>query len=76
MEPLSASPIAPKYSEAAAEFPVSRVSLYSLHFSSPEHFSRESEDCCHLIPRVNYISSLMHPLFVQTKPRLHLLFLI
>uniref|UniRef100_A0A3Q3XA82 C2H2-type domain-containing protein n=1 Tax=Mola mola TaxID=94237 RepID=A0A3Q3XA82_MOLML len=41
----SASPVAPKCSEAAAEPPVSTVNLYSLHLSSPERFSGQSVDC-------------------------------
>uniref|UniRef100_A0A3Q3WEJ8 DUF4939 domain-containing protein n=1 Tax=Mola mola TaxID=94237 RepID=A0A3Q3WEJ8_MOLML len=41
----SASSIARKHSEAAAEAPASSVSLHSLHLSSPERFSGESGDC-------------------------------
>ena len=37
----SASPVAFRGSESAAEPPVSTVSLLSLHFSSPEQFSGE-----------------------------------
>uniref|UniRef100_A0A3Q3W030 Uncharacterized protein n=1 Tax=Mola mola TaxID=94237 RepID=A0A3Q3W030_MOLML len=45
LEQPSASPIAPKGSEAAAEFPVSPVSLHFFHLSCPERIFGDSGDC-------------------------------